>query len=128
MGVGGAAQERRGRAAVTEGPGVVDDGSAALGLQVGAPWDALALQTTAVLQIAWAHGKGLDRDYNVVRANPGVTVGACYQADFDGWGFEGCVRGFGFLRRQEIHVNDRPILALPRVGGELSFGLNYQIW
>lgn len=105
----------------------MDDGAAAFGVQVGAPWDALALQATAILQVAWAHGSGLDAQYSEVRANPGITVGGCYQKEFGGWGIEACVRGFGYLRRQEIRVNNLQVLELPRVGGELAVGVAYQL-
>lgn len=118
--------ERIGTAAVR-----VDDGVAALGLQIGAPSDPFALQTTALIQIAWAQSIGFAEEHSIVKANPGFTVGACYQKGLGNsgsrFGIEVCVRGFGFLRRQEIHVNNTLIVGLPRVGGEMAIGVVYRV-
>jgi len=103
----------------------MDDGIVAAGLQIGDPADALAIQTAFVVQILWAHSFGLPVERSEVRANPGIIVGVCYQKNLGPVGVEACVRGFGYLRRQEIFLNRSVLFGSPRVGGELAVGLVY---
>ncbi len=112
----------------------IDDAFGAIGLHIGSPEDSLAMQMSVVLQVVWARGYGFDEeqtlngeviDRSVIDANPGLTMGGCYQIDFDTWGLEICARGFAFLRYQYIEVNDSHALDMPLMGGEMSLGVVY---
>ncbi len=81
-----------------------------------------------MIQIAWVQGRGLPVEHSLVRANPGVTLGACYQRDWGRVGIATCLRGFGYIASQQIAVNGAWVVGLPRVGGELTIGGNYTLW